>query len=74
MGIDVGNPTAGILMLLVGTMLLMMFVTGRLDWLTRLTQETRAVQQGSAPQGGPAAAAAATGVRHPSAQPRPGQA
>lgn len=66
MGIDVGNPTAGILMLLVGVMLLMMFVTGRLDWLTRLTQETRAVQQG--------APAAAGKVRHPAVQPRPSQA
>ncbi|MCC7134048.1 MAG: hypothetical protein IT352_15430 [Gemmatimonadales bacterium] len=66
-----GNPTAGILMLLVGVALLMMFVTGRLDWLTRLTQETRAVQQGSEPQPAPAAAAAITGVRHPAVQPRP---
>ncbi len=67
-----GNPTAGILMLLVGVMLLMMFVTGRLDWLTRLTRDTRAVQQGSVPQGAPAAAAAK--VQHPAVQPRPGQA
>lgn len=68
-----GNPAAGILMLLVGVMLLMMFVTGRLDWLTRLTQDTRAVQQQGAPA--PAAAtAAAVGVRHPAVQPRPGNA
>jgi uncharacterized iron-regulated membrane protein len=63
-----GNPTAGVLMLLVGTMLLMMFVTGRLDWLTRLTQETKAVQQAAQGTTTTTAAAATTttkGVQHP---------
>ena len=70
-----GNPTAGILMLLVGTMLLMMFVTGRLDWLTRLTQGTKAVQAAS--QGTTTTAAAATttkGVQHPATAAKPSQA
>lgn len=70
-----GNPTAGVLMLLVGTMLLMMFVTGRLDWLTRLTQETKAVQQAAQGTTTTTAAAATTkGVQHPAVAARVSQA
>lgn len=62
-------------MLLVAAVLLMMFVTGRLDWLTRLQRDTAAVRdqaQGADPDQAEAVAAATAGVRHPSRTRSPG--
>lgn len=54
---DGGAGAGGLLLLGVGVMLLMMYVTGRLDWLFRLGRDANALREGEPP-----AAAAATGV------------
>lgn len=47
-----GNPAGGLLLMLVGVMLLLMYVTGRLEWLFGLARD---VQAGRAAYAAPAA-------------------
>jgi len=55
--------SSGILLILLAAFLLTSFVTGRLDWLKRLSADTQAVRRGEAPPNGPTGAAATTAGR-----------
>lgn len=62
-----GNPAGGLLLLLVGVMLLLMFVTGRLEWLFSLAHDVNSARTDGYRPGPPATAA--TGVAAAAAKP-----
>ena len=48
-GVGDSNPAAGLLLLLVGVMLLLMYVTGRLDWLFSIGKQVDAARGAPVP-------------------------
>lgn len=58
-----GGGAGGLLLLGVGVMLLMMYVTGRLEWLFALGHDANALRTGSSGATGTGAAAVASSAR-----------